>query len=118
MIRFWKSFLRGDRDRIDEWLRVSSPRQLLVSAIVILLGCGLYGFTLGLWRAPLQAGFTAVKFPLLIFLTCGGNALLNGMLAQLLGSGLSFRQTSLAILLSFAAAAVVLAALSPVTLFV
>jgi hypothetical protein len=82
------------------------------------IGCGTYGYTVGLWRAPLQAVYTGLKFPLLIFLTCGGNALLNGILAQLLGSGLSFRQTSLAILLSFAAAAVVLAALSPITLFV
>ena len=35
---------------------------------------------------PQQAFFTAVKMPLLIFLTCGGNALLNGLLAQVLGT--------------------------------
>src|SRR4051812_48264677 len=40
------------------------------------------------------------------------------MLAQLLGSGLSFRQTSLAILMSFAIAAIILAGFAPVTLFV
>jgi len=39
-------------------------------------------------------------------------------LAQLFGSGLSFKQTALAILMSFAIAAVILGALSPVTLFV
>ncbi len=70
------------------------------------------------WRAPLQAAYTAIKMPLLIFLTCGGNALLNGLLAQVLGSGLSFRQTSLAILMSFTIASLVLAALSPVAFFI
>ncbi len=40
------------------------------------------------------------------------------MLAQLFGSGLSFKQTALAILMSFAIAAVILGTLSPVTLFV
>ncbi len=110
--------LRGDADEIAQWLRAFDARRALHCVVIILIGCGLYGVTLGIWRAPLQAGYTAAKFPLLILLTCAGNALLNGMLAQLLGSGLSFRRTSLAILMSFAAAAVVLGALSPVTLFV
>jgi hypothetical protein len=56
--------------------------------------------------------------PLLIFLTCAANALLNGMLAQVLGAGLSFRQSALAILMSFTIAALLLAALSPVALFI
>src|SRR5207302_7275857 len=43
---------------------------------------------------------------------------LNGMIAQLLGSGLSFKQTAAAILTSFATAATILGSLSPVTLFV
>ena len=71
----------------------------------------------GGWRAPLQAVFTAAKFPLLVLLTCGGNALLNGLLAQVLGVGLSVRQSTLTILMSFALMAMVLAALSPVMLF-
>ena len=40
------------------------------------------------------------------------------MLAQILGSGLSFKQTSLAILMSFAVAAVILGGFSPITLFI
>jgi hypothetical protein len=59
-----------------------------------------------------------VKIPLLILLTCAGNALLNGMLAQLIGSRLGFREASRAILLSFTLAACLLAALSPLTFFV
>ena len=83
-----------------------------------LLGTAIYGFTVGIWRAPLQSFYTAIKFPLLIFLTCAGNAAVNGMLAQILGSGLSFKQTSLAILMSFAIAAIILAGFAPITLFV
>ncbi|MEP6955835.1 MAG: hypothetical protein ABI883_03340, partial [Chthoniobacterales bacterium] len=108
----------GAPDEIVGWLEGFDRRRLGLCLSLILLGCGSYGVTLGLWRAPLQAAYTAAKFPLLIFLTCAGNALLNGILAQLLGSGLSFRQTSRAILLSFATAALVLGALSPVTLFI
>ncbi len=84
---------------------------------MIVLGCGLYGATVGLWRSPLQAVYVAVKMPLVILLTAAGNAALNGMLAQLLGTGLSFRQTSLAIVMSFAVAAIILASLSPLVLF-
>jgi hypothetical protein len=82
------------------------------------LGYGLYGGVVGLWRAPMQGLFTAIKMPLLIFLTCGANALLNGLLAQVFGSGLGFRQSSLLILMSFTIAALLLAALSPVAFFI
>lgn len=109
---------RGDSERIAPWLDEREPRWLLTCVLTIAAGCALYGGAVGLWRAPLQAAYTAVKMPLLIFLTCGGNALLNGLLAQVLGSGLSFRQTSLAILMSFTIVALVLAALSPVALFI
>lgn len=84
---------------------------------VIVAGSGAYGATIGLGRAPLQAAFTAVKFPLLILLTTAGTALLNGMLAQLLGLGISFRQSALAIATGFAVTSAVLAALAPVTLY-
>ena len=109
---------RGDSMRIIPWLDERDPRWTAICCAVIMAGCSLYGFTAGLWRAPQQAVYTAVKMPLLIFLTCGGNALINGLLAQVLGSGLSFRQTSLAILMSFTIAAMILAALSPVVLFI
>ena len=109
---------RGDSERIAPWLDEREPRWLLTCALTVAAGCGLYGSVVGLWRGPLQAVYTAIKMPLLIFLTCAGNALLNGLLAQVLGSGLSFRQTSLAILMSFTIAALVLAALSPVAFFI
>ena len=114
----FRSLLSGDPDDLRLWLtepRFSGPILCIVTAFV---GAGLYGFTVGLWRAPLQALYTAIKFPLLIALTCAGNALLNGMLAQLLGSSLSFRQTSLAILMSFALSGLILGALAPISLFI
>lgn len=110
--------LRGDAERIAGWLATPNYRRLIGYSLVILIGSSVYGFTLGIWRAPLQSIYTAIKFPLLIFLTCAGNAMVNGMLAQILGSGLSFKQTSLAILMSFAIAAVILAGFSPITLFI
>jgi len=118
MIHRLKSLLRGEPEEIRPWLVESGIRWVMVCAIVVLIGSGLYGFTVGLWHAPRQAVYTAIKFPLLIFLTCAGNALLNGMLAQVLGSGLSFRQTSIAILMSCTVTSLILGALAPVSLFV
>ena len=118
MIERVKALLRGDAERLENWLASPDLRSVAGCVIIILVGSGLYGFTLGIWRAPLQSLYTAIRFPALIFLTCGGNALLNGMLAQILGVGLSFKQTSLAILMSFAIAAIILGGFSPITLFI
>ena len=112
-----KTLLTGDAERLSAYLAEPGPAWPLACVGVIVIGGGLYGATLGGWRAPLQAVFTAAKFPLLVLLTCGGNAGLNGLLAQVLGLGLSVRQSTLTILMSFALMATVLAALSPVMLF-
>jgi hypothetical protein len=105
---------RGETVISAELLRHSERRWWLICGVTIVVGCALFGFVIGWWRAPLQGLYTALKMPLLIFLTCGANALLNGLLAQVLGAGLTFRQSSLALLMSFTIAALVLAALSPV----
>jgi hypothetical protein len=109
---------RGDADRIAPWLEERDGRSLRMCLAVILVGGALFGGVVGWWRAPQQAMWTAIKLPILIFLTCGANALLNGMLAQLLGTGLTFRQTSLLILISFTIVALILATLTPVAIFV
>jgi hypothetical protein len=116
MIDHFKTLLRGEVGTGS--LEKPEFRWFASYCFTIVVGSSVYGATIGLWRAPLQSIFTAIKFPLLIFLTCLGNGVVNGMLAQLFGSGLSFKQTALAILMSFAIAAVILGALSPVTLFV
>jgi hypothetical protein len=117
----WQRLLilcRGDAAKIAPWLEERDTRWLWICVVTIALGYGLFGGVVGLWRAPMQGAFTAIKLPLVVFLTCGANALLNGLLAQVLGSGLGFRQSSLVILMSFTMSAVILAALSPVAYFI
>jgi hypothetical protein len=110
----FRALLRGEAQAVVAWIDEGG----LVSCVaVIVVGCGMFGAAVGLWRSPLQAVYVAIKMPLVILLTAAGNAVLNGMLAQLLGTGLSFRQTSLAIVMSFAVAAIILASLSPLVLF-
>ena len=77
---------------------------------VIVLGAGSYGAAMGWWRAPEQALFVAIKFPLIILLVTAGNALINGMLAPLLGLNLRFRESVSAIVMSFTVAVVCAAA--------
>lgn len=72
---------------------------------------------MGLWRAPLQALYTAIKFPLIIFLTTLGTAMLNGMLAPLLGLNLRFAQSLAAVLMSFTIFALIVGSFSPIMLF-
>ena len=107
---------QGRPEELKAWLEQPSAARLLACVTAIIAGCGAYGYTLGLWRAPLMGGFVAAKLPLLIFLTLLTNGLLNGMLSQLLGSGLGFRQTMLAMLMSFAGFSLITGALSPVAL--
>ncbi len=109
--------LRGEAEPINRWMEQWDARRAGFCLAVILAGAGLYGASMGCWRSPLQAGYVAVKFPLIILLTTLGNALLNGMLAPLLGLNLRFRQSLLAILLSFTIAAAILGAFSPVLFF-
>ena len=112
-----QALLAGDADTLAACVDAPGSGWLFTCAALIVLGGGVYGWTLGLWRAPLQSLYTAVKFPLLVLLTCGGNALLNGLLAQVLGLGISIRQSTLTILTSLALMAAILGAFSPVTLF-
>jgi|ERR1044071_2676504 hypothetical protein len=109
--------LRGDLESLRAWTEASDPGRLGACVAVILVGSGFYGAAMGYWRAPLQSLFVAAKFPLIILLTTSGNALLNGMLAPLLGLDISFRQSCLAILLSFTIASAILGSFSPVVAF-
>lgn len=99
------------------WLDSPSPGQVAGVAAVAAAGLACYGFTIGYWRAPLMGAYVAVKFPLLVALTLGCNGLLNGLLGILLGTGLGFRQSLLALLSAFAIAALILGSLAPVTFF-
>ena len=83
----------------------------------IIAGALSYGFAFGVWRSPLQGLYSALKMPLLFFSTILAGALINTMLAQLIGTGLSLRRVCMAMLLGMAVAAGLMGALSPVVLF-
>lgn len=109
--------LRGDAAAIRQWLPQPEARRLALHLFVIVLGTALFGAAIGLWRSPLQAMFTALKFPLIVLLTTGGNALLNGMIAPLFGVNISFRQSFMASVLSWSIAGSILGAVSPLMFF-
>src|SRR5690242_20066870 len=109
--------LRGQPDVLGEWIEHWTVKRLLFCVAVIFIGAGLYGAAMGWWRAPQQGLIVAIKFPLIILLTTLGNALLNGMLAPLLGLNLRFTQSLQSILMSFTIASVILAAFSPLIWF-
>jgi hypothetical protein len=99
------------------WLDRPSPRRVGAVAATAVAGLAAYGFTVGCWRSLEMGGYVAVKLPLLVAMTLACNGLLNGLLGLLLGTGLGFRQSLLALLTSFALAAIILGSLAPITLF-
>jgi len=109
--------LRGEPASVRGWVEHWSYARLALCLGVIVVGAGIYGAAIGLWRSGEQALFTAIKFPLILLLTTAGNALLNGVLAPLLGLNLTLRQAANAILLSFTLAATILAAFAPLVFF-
>jgi hypothetical protein len=110
--------LRGEPQLLRGWSESWNAGQLALCGTIILIGSGLYGAAMGWWRAPLAAVFVAIKFPLIMLLTAGGNALLNAMLAPLLGLNISLRQSFLANLISFTIASAILGAFAPLAAFV
>ena len=111
------SLCRGDPEVLYGWLEKDMSGKIWVCVFWTILGSSVYGSTIGIWRAPLQAAYVAIKFPLLILLATTGNALINGMLAQLYGARISFRQSYLSVLMSFTTASILLLSLSPLSYF-
>ncbi|MDR3456184.1 MAG: hypothetical protein P4N60_01955 [Verrucomicrobiae bacterium] len=109
--------LRGETQAIAEWSARWDARRFTLHIGVIILGAGLYGAAMGWWRAPQQGLYVAIKFPLIILLTTFGNALINGMLAPLLGLNIPFRQSFSVIVMSHAITAAILGAFSPLIIF-
>jgi hypothetical protein len=120
MKQFWHDLVelcRGNPEELSLWMEPEHKTKLYSCLFWIILGSGVYGATIGLWRAPMQASFVAIKFPLLILLTTIGNGVLNGILAQLLGAPINIRQSMTAVLISFAIASIILGSLAPLTFF-
>jgi hypothetical protein len=105
--------LRGEPGQIIGWTQHTDARQLTLHLAMIVVGAGLYGAAMGWWRDPQQGFYVAMKFPLIILLTTVGNALINAMLAPLLGLNIPFRQSFTTILMSFAIASAILGSFSP-----
>ena len=110
--------LRGEVAALTAWTADWRASQVARDVTLIVLGAGMFGAALGCWRDPWQALYAGLKLPLIMLLTATGNALLNVMLAPLLGLRITFRQSFLAILASFALAAAILGAFSPLAAFV
>lgn len=117
-LRSAPELLRARAEVVDYWLAEARLRTGLYCVVFIVVGAGAYGAAMGWWRSPLQALYTALKLPLAILGTTFGNALLNAMLAPLLGLNFTFRQSQMAILLSFTITAIVLGGFSPLAAFV
>jgi hypothetical protein len=111
------TLLSGEANTLANWAGEFESRRFAFHIAVILTGAGLYGAAMGWWRAPEQALYVGIKFPLIILLTTLGNALLNAMLAPLLGLNIPLRQSLLAVLMSFAITAAILGAFAPLMAF-
>ncbi|MFO1513586.1 MAG: hypothetical protein U1F83_11825 [Verrucomicrobiota bacterium] len=114
----FSTLLRAEAQTIVGWVEEWSARRVGTQVLVIILGAGAYGAAMGWWRDPWQAVFVAIKFPLIILLTAAGNALLNAMLAPLLGLNITLRQSLLAVLMSFAITSAIMGAFAPLTGFI
>jgi hypothetical protein len=113
----FSNLLRGDAESLRGWLHGGDRFLLGRDLAVIFIGSGCYGAAMGWWRSPEQALFVAIKFPLIILLVTLGNAVLNAMLAPLLGLNLTLRQSLRAVLMSFTISAAILGAFSPLAAF-
>lgn len=110
---------RANSSIVDEITSPEHGSALVISACITLsAGAAAYGFVFGYWRGGLQALYSAVKFPLLLLSAVGTSALINAMLAQLMGARLAFRQVAVLMLVGTAITAALLGSLSPVVLFV
>jgi hypothetical protein len=102
------------------WGRLATPAWWRLAGWVgiIILGSGAYGAAMGWWRSPIQAGYNAIKFPLVILATTAGNGLLNAMLAPLLGLNIRVGQSFSLVMMSFTTASLILGAFAPLIWFV
>jgi len=117
-IRQFPVLLGGNPAALKDWAANWQTSRLLVCVGVIFVGAGLYGAAMGYWRAPVQAGYNLIKFPLVILATTLGTSLINGMLAPLLGLNLPFRQSLMLVLMSFTIAAAILGSFAPIVFFI
>ena len=108
---------RGDRRLLAEWIEAAQSSSTRLCVALITLGCGAYGFTVGLRNGWEMGAYVAVKLPLILFITLLFNGLLNGLLGLALGSGIGVRKSIRFLLIGFAIMSIILGALSPISFF-
>ncbi|MGH1347147.1 MAG: hypothetical protein ACRBN8_36635 [Nannocystales bacterium] len=91
---------------------------LLTSLAILAVGCGAYGFAMGLWRSPLQAVSGAIKLPLMFLATAALTAALDVVLSGLLRARIAPLQALTASVLAMAILGSILGSLAPVAAFV
>ena len=111
------ALLRGESEESASGIQCWTIRHALHQVLIIAIGAGAFGAAMGSWRAPEQAIWSAIKLPLILLATASGNTMINGMFAPLLGINLRLRESFAAVLISFALAAAILGAFSPLMLF-
>lgn len=87
-----------------------------VALLAIALGGAAYGAAFGLWRAPEQALFGALKLPSVLLGVAALTAASSAVLAPLIGARLAPAQSIVAILVSLAVTATLLGALAPIAM--
>lgn len=113
------AIVRLDAALIDRVRRGDRPGTLIASALAtIALGAGAYGIAFGIWRAPEQAIYSAIKLPLLFVAVAACTIVLSAMLAILLRARLGLVQSAVCITLSFAITSVLLGALAPIGIWI
>ena len=110
-----KKLCQGSPESVD-WLGEEKRTWPLFCLGWVLGGFFLYGFTIGVWRDPLQGLWAAIKTPWLILATLSGTAAANWMTASLLGARFSFRQSLAIQLMGYAVMATLLLSMAPISL--
>lgn len=113
-----RALCRGDIALLDYWLNEGVRPSLLFCIPAIIIGCGAYGFSMGIWHGAEMASYVALKLPLLILSILVINGIINGMLAMVLGSGIGFRHSIQFLLTGFALMSIILLSLSPIVIYI
>lgn len=65
---------------LADWIDAARNESVRFCLFLITLGCGAYGFTVGLRNGYEMGAYVAVKLPLILLITLLLNGLLNGLL--------------------------------------
>jgi hypothetical protein len=109
--------LRLDEAFVERVRRGEALDAILLRALAaIAIGASLYGAAFGVWRAPEQALYSAIKLPLVLLGVTMFTAASSAVLAPLLGARLSAMQSIVAITVSLAVTASILGSVTPIAL--